>query len=32
MKIKQISVFLENKTGALDKPCQILAENGISIK
>ena len=31
MKIKQISVFLENKTGALDKPCQILAENGISI-
>lgn len=31
MKIKQISVFLENKTGSLDKPCQILAENGISI-
>ena len=31
MKIKQISVFLENKTGALDKPCQILAENGISL-
>ena len=31
MKIKQISVFLENKTGALDKPCQILAEHGISL-
>lgn len=31
MKLKQLSLFLENKPGALDAPCQCLAEAGISI-
>jgi hypothetical protein len=31
MKINQLSVFLENKTGRLSEPCRILAEAGINI-
>ena len=31
MKIKQVSVFLENKPGQLLAPCQVLAEAGINI-
>ena len=31
MKLKQISLFLENKPGALDAPCKCLADAGISI-
>lgn len=31
MKLKQISLFVENKPGALNAPCQCLAEAGISI-
>ena len=32
MKIQQVSVFLENKPGALRQPCQLLAEAGIDIR
>ncbi len=31
MKIKQISVFLENKPGQLLIPCRVLSENNINI-
>lgn len=31
MKIKQISIFLENKPGQLMLPCKVLADAGISI-
>ena len=31
MKIQQISLFLENKTGRLSVPCKVLAEAGINI-
>ena len=31
MKIKQLSVFLENKPGRLSVPCRALAEAGINI-
>ncbi|HOK90724.1 MAG TPA: ACT domain-containing protein, partial [Candidatus Hydrogenedentes bacterium] len=31
MKIKQISMFLENKPGRLSEPCRVLAEAGINI-
>jgi len=31
MKIKQLSVFLENKPGRLSEPCRILSRAGISI-
>ena len=32
MKLKQLSVFLENKPGALSAPCRLLAKAGISIQ
>jgi len=32
MKLKQLSVFLENRPGALSAPCQLLAEAGINIQ
>jgi hypothetical protein len=32
MKLKQLSVFLENKPGALSAPCRLLAEAGINIQ
>ena len=31
MKLKQLSVFLENKPGRLSQPCKALAEAGINI-
>jgi len=31
MKLKQISVFLENRPGALEEPCRVLAEAGINL-
>jgi hypothetical protein len=31
MKIKQLSLFIENKPGALSAPCRILADAGINI-
>lgn len=31
MKIKQLSLFIENRTGSLNTPCKLLAEAGISI-
>ncbi len=31
MKIKQISMFLENKPGRLSEPCRLLANAGINI-
>ncbi|HBC85349.1 MAG TPA: amino acid-binding protein [Lentisphaeria bacterium] len=31
MKIKQLSLFIENRTGALSEPCRILSEAGINI-
>ena len=31
MKFKQLSVFLENKPGALSAPCRVLAKAGINI-
>jgi hypothetical protein len=31
MTLKQLSVFLENKPGALSRPCRVLAEAGINI-
>jgi hypothetical protein len=32
MKWKQLSVFLENKPGALSEPCRLLAKAGINIR
>ena len=32
MTIKQISVFLENKTGRINEVAKILGANGISMK
>lgn len=32
MKLKQLSVFLENKPGALGAPCRLLARNQINIQ
>jgi hypothetical protein len=32
MTLKQLSVFLENKPGALSRPCRLLAEAGINIQ
>lgn len=31
MRLKQLSVFLENKPGRLSQPCKVLAEAGINI-
>lgn len=31
MKLKQISLFIENKPGTLNAPCKLLAQNGINI-
>lgn len=31
MKLQQLSVFLENKPGALTHPCRILAEAGLNL-
>ena len=31
MKIKQLSLFLENKPGSLSGPCRLLAQSGINI-
>jgi hypothetical protein len=31
MKMKQLSVFLENKPGALSEPCRLLAKAGVNI-
>ena len=31
MKLKQISVFLENKPGSVSLPCKALADAGINI-
>jgi hypothetical protein len=31
MKIKQVSIFLENKPGRLSAPCRVLAQAGINI-
>jgi hypothetical protein len=32
MKLNQLSVFLENKPGALSSPCRLLAQAGINIQ
>ena len=32
MKIKQLSIFLQNKIGSLSKPLEILSENDINIR
>ncbi len=32
MTLKQLSVFLENKPGALSRPCRLLADAGINIQ
>lgn len=32
MKIKQLSLFVENKTGSLNQVCQVLAKNNIDIR
>ena len=32
MKLNQLSVFLENKPGALSAPCRLLAQAGINIQ
>ncbi len=32
MEIKQLSLFVENKTGSLNQVCRILAENNINIR
>jgi hypothetical protein len=31
MKLQQLSLFLENKPGALTRPCQLLAKAGLNI-
>jgi hypothetical protein len=31
MTLKQLSVFLENKPGALSRPCRLLADAGINV-
>jgi hypothetical protein len=31
MKLKQLSLFLENKPGALSRPCRLLAKAGLNI-
>ena len=31
MKLKQVSLFLENVPGSITAPCRLLAQNGISI-
>jgi len=31
MKLKQVSLFLENKPGTMTIPCELLAKNGIDI-
>ena len=31
MKLKQLSVFVENKPGSVSRPCKALAEAGINI-
>jgi hypothetical protein len=32
MKIQQLSLFAENKPGAIVSPCRLLAENGVDIR
>ena len=32
MKIKQLSLFIENKPGAMTAPCKLLADAGIGVK
>ena len=32
MKIKQLSIFLQNKLGSLSKPLEVLNENNINIR
>lgn len=32
MRIKQISVFIENKAGSLSGVCRVLADNGINLR
>jgi hypothetical protein len=32
MTLKQLSIFLENKPGALSRPCRLLAKAGINIQ
>ena len=32
MKIKQLSIFLQNRLGSLSKPLEVLSENGINIR
>jgi len=32
MKLKQLSLFIENKPGALSHPCKVLADAGFSIR
>ena len=32
MRIKQISVFLENTPGHLEKLCKVLAEAGVKVR
>ena len=32
MTLKQLSIFLENKPGALSRPCRLLAQAGINIQ
>ena len=32
MKIKQLSIFLQNRMGSLSKPLEVLTENEINIK
>ncbi len=31
MKLKQISLFIENKTGSISAPCKVLADAGVDI-
>ena len=32
MKIKQLSIFLQNRMGSLSKPLEVLSENDINIR
>ena len=32
MKIKQLSIFLQNRMGSLSKPLEVLSKNGINIR